>query len=168
MVEHDEPIDEPHHRVHRVLDDHDRDAEIGEARDELDQLAHRALETVGLAAAAHRIAGQLTNRELRLMELARALASQPKLLLLDEILAGLAHDEVRELIDLIARLPDLGITVVIIEHTMHAMVRLVDRFVVLDHGAVLASGDPDAVTRDPAVIEAYLGRKWLEGYARDR
>ncbi len=136
--------------------------------DEAAALAHRALETVGLAAAAHRIAGQLTNRELRLMELARALASQPKLLLLDEILAGLAHDEVRELIDLIARLPDLGITVVIIEHTMHAMVRLVDRFVVLDHGAVLASGDPDAVTRDPAVIEAYLGRKWLEGYARDR
>ncbi|HEX6994183.1 MAG TPA: branched-chain amino acid ABC transporter ATP-binding protein/permease [Gammaproteobacteria bacterium] len=136
--------------------------------DDAAALAHRALETVGLAGAADRIAGQLTNRELRLMELARALASQPKLLLLDEILAGLSHDEVRELIGLIARLPELGITVVIIEHTMHAMVRLVDRFVVLDHGAVLASGDPDSVTRDPAVIEAYLGRKWLEGHARDR
>ena len=136
--------------------------------DEAAALAHRALEIVGLAGAAHRIAGQLTNRELRLMELARALASQPKLILLDEILAGLAHDEVRDLIELIARLPDLGITVVIIEHTMHAMVRLVDRFVVLDHGAVLAGGDPDSITRDPAVIEAYLGRKWLEGHARDR
>ena len=128
-------------------------------------LAHRALETVGLADQAGRLAAQLTNRELRLMELARALASQPRIVLLDEILAGLSRDEVDELIDLIARLPDLGITVVIIEHTMHAMVQLVDRFVVLDHGAVLASGEPDVITRDPAVIEAYLGRKWLEGHA---
>jgi len=133
--------------------------------DEAASLAHRALDTVGLAAAAGRMASQLTNRELRLMELARALASQPRILLLDEILAGLSHDEVRELIDLIARLPDLGITVVIIEHTMHAMVRLVDRFVVLDHGAVLAAGAPDTITRDPAVIEAYLGKKWLEANA---
>src|SRR5690606_19730010 len=73
--------------------------------DEAASLAHRALDTVGLAAAAGRMASQLTNRELRLMELARALASQPRILLLDEILAGLSHDEVRELIDLIARLP---------------------------------------------------------------
>ena len=86
-------------------------------------------------------------------------------MLLDEILAGLSHDAVRELIELIQRLPGLGITVVIIEHTMHAMVPLVDRFVVLDHGAVLAAGDPSAVTRDPAVIEAYLGRKWRESHA---
>jgi len=132
---------------------------------EVEALAHRALETVGLAGQAGRVAAQLTNRELRLMELARALASQPRIVLLDEILAGLSHDEVDELIGVIAGLPDIGITVVIIEHTMHAMVRLVDRFVVLDHGAVLASGEPDAITRDPAVIEAYLGRKWLEGHA---
>ena len=56
----------------------------------------------------------------------------------------------------------LGITIVIIEHTMQAMVQLVDRFIVLDHGAVLAAGPPGTVMRDPAVIEAYLGRKWLE------
>jgi ABC-type branched-subunit amino acid transport system ATPase component/ABC-type branched-subunit amino acid transport system permease subunit len=124
-------------------------------------LALTALETVGLTADAERAAGQLTNRQLRLMELARALASQPKIVLLDEILAGLSHDEVHELISIVRRLPDLGITVVIIEHTMQAMVRLVDRFVVLDHGAVLADGEPDAITRDPRVIEAYLGRKWL-------
>jgi branched-chain amino acid transport system permease protein len=61
----------------------------------------------------------------------------------------------------IRSLAGLGITIVIIEHTMQAMVRLVDRFVVLDHGAVLAAGPPDAVTRNPSVIEAYLGKKWL-------
>jgi len=129
--------------------------------DEARALARSAIETVGLGADAGLIAGRITNRQLRLMELARALASQPKILLLDEILAGLSHDEVQELIELIRRLPALGLTVVIIEHTMQAMVRLVDRFVVLDHGAVLAEGEPSAITKDPRVIEAYLGRKWL-------
>jgi branched-chain amino acid transport system permease protein len=61
----------------------------------------------------------------------------------------------------IRRLAQLGITIVIIEHTMQAMVQLVERFVVLDHGAVLAAGTPAEITRNPAVIEAYLGKKWL-------
>jgi branched-chain amino acid transport system permease protein len=63
---------------------------------------------------------------------------------------------------LLRRLAGLGITLVIIEHTMRAMVRLVDRFVVLDHGRVLATGSPDEITRNPAVIEAYLGKKWID------
>jgi branched-chain amino acid transport system permease protein len=124
------------------------------------RLAAEAITRVGLAQYAHRLAGELTTRELRLMELARALAGQPRILLLDETLAGLGHTEAEELIGIVRRLAQDGITIVIIEHTMQAMVRLVDRFVVLDHGAVLVEGSPEAVTRDPRVIEAYLGKKW--------
>jgi branched-chain amino acid transport system permease protein len=125
-------------------------------------LAARAISAVGLTHDAQRIAGTISNKQLRLMELARALASEPSLLLLDEIFAGLTADEVQELMDVIRRLPATGITIVIIEHTMQAMVRLVDRFVVLDHGALLADGTPDEITKNPRVIEAYLGKKWLD------
>jgi len=123
-------------------------------------LAHAALERVGLTAAAHLAAGGITTQQIRLLELARALAGQPKLLLLDETLAGLGAQEVERMLELIRQLKADNMTIAIIEHTMHAMVRLVDRFIVLDHGAVLAQGTPDAVTREPSVIEAYLGKKW--------
>jgi branched-chain amino acid transport system permease protein len=83
------------------------------------------------------------------------------LLLLDEVFAGLSSAEVDSLASLIRRLSELGITIAIIEHTMRAMVRLVDSFVVLDHGGVLAEGPPDAITQNPQVIEAYLGKKWM-------
>ncbi len=124
--------------------------------------ANTALEAVGLHRLAARLAGQLTNKELRLMELARALAGGPKLLLLDETLAGLGQDECGELLGILGRLRAAGMTIVIIEHTMHAMLRLADRFLVLDHGRVLAEGVPREVLRDRAVIEAYLGQKWLQ------
>ncbi len=125
------------------------------------RLAADAVARVGLSSIAHRMAAELTTKELRLMELARALASQPRILLLDETLAGLGHDEADEVVAVIRRLASEGVTIAIIEHTMQAMVRLVDRFVVLDHGAVLVEGRPEAVTRDPRVIEAYLGKKWV-------
>jgi branched-chain amino acid transport system permease protein len=124
-------------------------------------LAHAALVELDLVEHAHLPAGGITNRQLRLMELARALASRPKLLLLDEIFAGLSETEIGEVMAPLRRLAAAGITIVIIEHTMQAMVQLVDRFIVLDHGAVLATGSPHEITRNPAVIEAYLGKKWL-------
>ena len=119
-----------------------------------------AIAQVGLTDATQQRAGTLSNVQLRLMELARALAGQPTLLLLDETFAGLGADEVEHLLGIIRTLSESGVTIVIIEHTLHAMVRLVDRFVVLDHGAVLAEGLPETITRNPAVIEAYLGKKW--------
>ena len=128
--------------------------------------AREAIARVGLSGDAHRLAGGLTTKQLRLLELARALAAKPKLLLLDETLAGLGADAVEEMLAVIHRLAATGTTIVIIEHTMHAMVRLADRFIVLDHGAVLAEGKPEAVTRDAKVIEAYLGKKW-SAYARN-
>jgi ABC-type branched-subunit amino acid transport system ATPase component/ABC-type branched-subunit amino acid transport system permease subunit len=120
-----------------------------------------ALARVGLHRQAGTLAGQLTNKQLRLMELARGLAGRPRLLLLDETLAGLGRDECDEVLDVLARLRGDGMTVVIIEHTMHAMMRIADRFLVLDHGRVLASGLPREVVENRSVIEAYLGKKWL-------
>jgi branched-chain amino acid transport system permease protein len=128
--------------------------------DEASKLAAEAIARVGLSAIAHRMAGELTTKELRLMELARALAGQPRILLLDETLAGLGHGEADEVVAVIQQLAKQDVTIAIIEHTMQAMVRLVDSFLVLDHGAVLVEGEPETITRDTRVIEAYLGKKW--------
>lgn len=122
--------------------------------------ATAALVRVGLQHESLRTAGELSNKQLRLLEIARALAGNPKVLLLDETLAGLGNAEVEEVITLVRQLAADGLTIVIIEHTMQAMVKLVDRFVVLNEGAVLAEGLPADITRDDAVIDAYLGRKW--------
>jgi branched-chain amino acid transport system permease protein len=137
---------------------HDRDAM---------EAAYGALERVHLGARAAAVAGSLTNKELRLMELARALAGRPRLLLMDEPLAGLGASEVEDMLEVIRAVSASGVTVVIIEHTMRAMVRLAHRFIVLNHGRVIAVGRPAEVTQDRAVIEAYLGGKWAAAHAAD-
>ena len=128
--------------------------------------ATAALAQVGLTGRAGALASSLTNKELRLMELARALAGHPRLLLMDEPLAGLASHEIEDMLEVIRALAAQGTTVVIIEHTMRAMVRLAERFIVLDHGAILAKGHPGEIVKDESVIEAYLGKKWAAIRAR--
>lgn len=122
----------------------------------------KALETldfVGLAARANAPAIELTPPEKRRLELARALASEPRLLLLDEVMTGLTPAEARTGVELIRRICDRGITIVMVEHVMEIVMPLVDRAVVLNLGAVLAEGKPADVVRDERVIGAYLGER---------
>jgi len=122
----------------------------------------QALELAGLQARAALPASQATARDLRLMELARAATQQPRLMLVDECLAGLDARDVDDMVDALKRLREGGVTIVIIEHTMQAMVRLADRLLVLDHGCVIAEGAPQAVLRTPQVLQAYLGRRYAQ------
>jgi len=133
----------------------------GGTPDHARERARAVLNTVGLADRADLAPTGLTTLELRLMELARCLATSPKLILLDEPLAGLSADGVELMAAMIRRARAGGVTVAIIEHTIHALVKLADRLVVLDQGRRLSEGLPGDITRNPAVIEAYLGKRWL-------
>ncbi len=118
------------------------------------------VDRVGLGPWAHRTATDLPTAGLKRLELARALATRPKVLLLDEVLAGLVPAEREPVLDLLATLREQeGVTLVFIEHIMAAVMRLADRVLVLDQGRVLAVGSPAEVTSDPRVIDAYLGEE---------
>ncbi len=125
--------------------------------------AHQVLEFCGLDARADVLASDLVPSEKRRLEVARALATEPKLLLLDEVLTGLTPVESQKGVELVRRVRDTGVTVLMVEHVMEIVMPLVDRAIVLDLGKVLLEGKPTDVVRDPKVITAYLGDRHAVG-----
>lgn len=135
-------------------------------REEAYRRAREALELVYLPTSEHARVDGLGAAGLKKLELARALATQPKLLLADESLGGLDEAEMQQAADMLARIrSERGITIIWVEHIMGALMRLVDRCVVLDHGEVIAAGRPGEVAADPRVIEVYLGTDATEVHA---
>ena len=129
----------------------DRKLEVARAK------AGEAIDFVGLSAKQHAPARDLTTIDQRRLELARALATQPRLLLLDEVMAGLNPAEIDQAVGLVGRLARRGLTIVIVEHVMRAIMALANHIVVLDHGQKIAKGNPREIVSNADVIRAYLG-----------
>ncbi|THD47154.1 MAG: ABC transporter ATP-binding protein [Bradyrhizobium sp.] len=130
-----------------------RDKNTAAARDK----AREAIEFVGLTARERTAAKDLTTIDQRRLEMARALATEPRLLLLDEVMAGLNPAEIDQAVALVGKLSQRGLTIVIVEHVMRAIMAVARHIVVLDHGQKIAEGAPKQIVENPEVIRAYLG-----------
>jgi branched-chain amino acid transport system ATP-binding protein len=130
-----------------------RDKSTAVARDK----AREAIEFVGLSAKEQTAAKDLTTIDQRRLEMARALATAPRLLLLDEVMAGLNPAEIDQAVALVGKLSQRGLTIVIVEHVMRAIMAVARHIVVLDHGQKIAEGTPKEIVENPEVIRAYLG-----------
>ena len=135
-----------------------RDKRPEAARDK----AEEAIDFVGLAAKAQSAARDLTTIDQRRLEMARALATEPRLLLFDEVMAGLNPSEIDQAVALIGKLAARGLTIVIVEHVMRAIMAVARHIVVLDHGQKIAEGSPNEVVANPEVIRAYLGTGYVQ------
>jgi branched-chain amino acid transport system ATP-binding protein len=124
--------------------------------------ADAVLEEVGIAGLGDRPPGELSVADARRLEFAKALALRPRLLLLDEVMAGLRHTEIEPSLELIRSLKARGITIIVVEHVMKAILAVCDRVLVLHQGQILTTGDPREVLADPRVIEAYLGHRYAK------
>jgi branched-chain amino acid transport system ATP-binding protein len=127
---------------------------------EAEARARDALEFTGLHRRARDPAGRLTVAEQKRLEVARALATEPSLLLLDEVMAGLTASEVQGAVELVRRIQARGIACVVVEHVMEGIMPIADRMLVLERGRLIADGPPKTIANDPAVIAAYLGEEY--------
>jgi len=121
------------------------------------KIADEVLEFVRLASRADQLASSLNVAQKKRLEMARALAARPYLLLLDEVLAGLNHAEIDNMVQTVLKIREQGITIIMIEHVMKAVMNVSDRIIVLDYGEQIAEGSPETIAKDQKVIEAYLG-----------
>ncbi len=126
---------------------------LGKAGD----IAEEVMEFVGLADRADQLASSLNVGQKKRLEMARALASRPYLMLLDEVLAGLNPSEIAGMVEIVRKIRNRGITIIMIEHVMHAVMNVSERIIVLDYGCQIAEGTPEEVANNEKVIEAYLG-----------
>jgi branched-chain amino acid transport system ATP-binding protein len=126
---------------------------LGRATD----IAEEVMEFVGLTTRAEQMAGSLNVAQKKRLEMARALASHPYLILLDEVLAGLNSSEIGNMVETVKKIRERGITIIMIEHVMKAVMNVSDRIIVLDYGQQIAEGTPEEISNNEKVIEAYLG-----------
>lgn len=126
-------------------------------KNEAEAIAKDVIDFVGIGKLSNRVSSELNIGDQRKLEMARALATQPKMLLLDEVMAGLNPTEGEAVIQLIKKIRDNGITILMVEHIMDALMELSDRVLVFDAGCRIALGTPEEVSNDPRVIESYLG-----------